>query len=404
MDNLARKGAIGMNYSSIPAVLKIDSTRRPHRKTNPGRKEFGQILKQELLTVEKKVLSGKSSAEELGKEGKTSLKSEALYTNDYTVKRGDTLWGIAAKMKNQLMLSASIPDLVEKIATTNNIVNPSLILTGQNLNLTEISSVKETVNVARRSGASFYGKALNPVSEKINASEDLTFPDNLRPPAEKGTLSSSSLPVAAKMLPARQSGSEKKGGLEWLRIKSKRFIALIKASSKRQRVDPMLSQAIARAESGLNHPLASEAILDPNAVNPDGKSFGIFQLIHDTGHRFHQLLGLKVPYNPFSANQNIQIGIGYLQYLDQIFSRESILTEGLNTTAVEDISERKKFQAAAFNAGEGSVARAQQRALLTGKDPSLFENVKPHLPTITQNYVDKVNLIISSLRSYTVRS
>ena len=64
-----------MNYSSIPAVLKIDSTRGPHRKTNSGTKDFGQILKQELLAVEKKVLSGKSSAEELGKKEKTSLKS-----------------------------------------------------------------------------------------------------------------------------------------------------------------------------------------------------------------------------------------------------------------------------------------------------------------------------------------
>ena len=54
---------------------------------------------------------------------------------------------------------------------------------------------------------------------------------------------------------------------------------------------------------------------------------------------------------------------------------------------------------AAYNAGEGRVAQAQAQAERDGKNPSIFENVRPYLPDSTQDYVDKVFASIGRFQS-----
>ena len=66
------------------------------------------------------------------------------------------------------------------------------------------------------------------------------------------------------------------------------------------------------------------------------------------------------------------------------------LARGLETVAVDDPQERRLFAIAAFNAGEGRVARAQARAAAAGRDPTSFGDVRPYLPHITQAYVHRV--------------
>jgi len=57
---------------------------------------------------------------------------------------------------------------------------------------------------------------------------------------------------------------------------------------------------------------------------------------------------------------------------------------------VRDGSERRLFAVAAYNAGEGRVARAQARAAAAGGDPTRFTDVRRFLPGTTQGYVDRV--------------
>ena len=66
------------------------------------------------------------------------------------------------------------------------------------------------------------------------------------------------------------------------------------------------------------------------------------------------------------------------------------LGRGLKTRPIAEASVRRRFAAAAFNAGEGRVAQAQRRAEARGGDPTSYSDVRPFLPGITRTYVDRV--------------
>jgi membrane-bound lytic murein transglycosylase MltF len=69
----------------------------------------------------------------------------------------------------------------------------------------------------------------------------------------------------------------------------------------------------------------------------------------------------------------------YLKIQDRTFSKKTILSKNLSTSPVKDSVERKKFAVAAFNAGEGRIAKAQQLAQEEGKNPALWNDVKEYL-------------------------
>jgi soluble lytic murein transglycosylase-like protein len=144
-------------------------------------------------------------------------------------------------------------------------------------------------------------------------------------------------------------------------------------------VEPALSVAVARAESGLN----------PKAVSHDGVSVGTFQVTHATRAEMHRKFARGVVARP-SGSDDVATGVGYLRYLNDVFSRGQALTHRLATTAVSDPAERSRFVAAAYNAGEGRVAGAQARAAAAGLDPTRFASIERMLPRSTQAYVDRV--------------
>jgi soluble lytic murein transglycosylase-like protein len=147
-------------------------------------------------------------------------------------------------------------------------------------------------------------------------------------------------------------------------------------------VDPALGLAVAHQESGLNH----------KAISMDGHgSKGVFQLLDKTGKDLMARQGLNPEmYDPFNPELNVNLGMGYLRYLHDIFSAPVSLTKSRKTYKAVDHESLEKFAVAAFNAGEGRVASAQSRALAAGKDPSTFTDVLPYLPKSTQSYVAKV--------------
>ncbi len=156
---------------------------------------------------------------------------------------------------------------------------------------------------------------------------------------------------------------------------------VIVEAGKKHGVDPSLSLSVALAESSLN----------PKAVSSDGlESKGLFQLLDSTGKHLLERSGEQGPYDPFNPQLNVDLGVGYLRYLHDLFSKDSELPNKLRTSAAANSSSLEKLAVAAFNAGEGRVASAQQRAQSAGLDPSVYENVEPYLPETTKEYVKKV--------------
>ncbi|PIQ82000.1 MAG: hypothetical protein COV76_05940 [Candidatus Omnitrophica bacterium CG11_big_fil_rev_8_21_14_0_20_64_10] len=80
----------------------------------------------------------------------------------------------------------------------------------------------------------------------------------------------------------------------------------------------------------------------------------------------------------------------YLKDLNTWFGTKTKLGEGLYTIPIKSVSERKKFVLGAFNAGQGSVAGAQRRAEMAGKNPQLWNDVSKYLSLEAQQYVEKV--------------
>ena len=101
--------------------------------------------------------------------------------------------------------------------------------------------------------------------------------------------------------------------------------------------------------------------------------------------------GLDEHYDPFDPAQNTYLGVGYLRRRNDIFSVETKLGGNMRPVPVSSAENLEKLSVAAFNAGEGNVARAQARARSFGKDPTEFSSVEPFLPASTRSYVQKVS-------------
>lgn len=156
---------------------------------------------------------------------------------------------------------------------------------------------------------------------------------------------------------------------------------LVQSAGARFGVDPVLGMAVVARESSFNS----------RAVSSDGHaSKGLFQLLDRTGRDLLNRLGLESEYKPFDPEQNVYLGVGYLKHLHDIFSTETELSNKTKTVVAANNSSLEKLAVAAFNAGEGRVASAQQRALQAGKDPSQYDHIEDYLPESTQQYVSRV--------------
>ena len=113
---------------------------------------------------------------------------------------------------------------------------------------------------------------------------------------------------------------------------------LVANIARRHEVEPSLVDSVIRVESNYN----------PNAVSSAG-AMGLMQLIPSTARRF----GVN---NTFHPEQNIEGGVRYLKYLMQLYKGD------------------ERLALAAYNAGEGAVAR--------------YKGIPPYPET--QNYVYQV--------------
>lgn len=156
---------------------------------------------------------------------------------------------------------------------------------------------------------------------------------------------------------------------------------LVESAGKKHGIDPALSLAVVSNESSFN------AV----AISRDGHfSKGLMQLLDDTGMRQLSRNGRSDEYAPFNPAQNIDLGVGYLRHLHDLFSQDSELPNQSRTKAAANSASLEKLAVAAYNAGEGRVAAAQLRAERAGNDPGVYEQIEPYLPDSTQEYVQRV--------------
>jgi soluble lytic murein transglycosylase-like protein len=172
----------------------------------------------------------------------------------------------------------------------------------------------------------------------------------------------------------------------------------IVATAQQFGVDPALSLGVARAESGISAATATEVVLNPRAVSPNGTSFGLFQITNATGKEQLQEVAPHQTYNPFNPSQNIRLGIHYLKELSATFSANTVLHQGLSTTAGANEHDVRRLAVAAYNAGPGRVARAQEMVRAQGGNPAHYGDIEPYLPRETQGYVRRVERYAAEFR------
>jgi hypothetical protein len=137
--------------------------------------------------------------------------------------------------------------------------------------------------------------------------------------------------------------------------------------------------------------VSAESSFKAGSVSTDGHATkGLFQLLDKTGKQLLKQHDPDGAYQPMNPSQNVALGMKYLSYLQNIFSKETALTKKLSTVPTQDPDSREKLALAAFNAGEGRVALAQRAARRAGKDPGAYEDIAQFLPQSTQDYVRRV--------------
>ena len=164
--------------------------------------------------------------------------------------------------------------------------------------------------------------------------------------------------------------------------------SIISLAGKLHGVDPFLGIAVAQSESSFS----------PTAVSNDGfDSKGLFQLLDTTAKDMMERLDFKENYKPFDPKVNSHLGIGYLRYLLGIFSDGAFVNQNLKAISAKSALDLEKLAVAAFNAGEGAVARAQNQARELGLDGGEFAAIERFLPKITRSYVQRVSNTKTSL-------
>lgn len=125
---------------------------------------------------------------------------------------------------------------------------------------------------------------------------------------------------------------------------------------------------------------------------------GDFQLERKTAKRMGLSVGEKND-DRFNVDNASAASAKYLKQQDKFFSERTKISENISTTAIGNSTERKKFVIAAFNAGEGRIAKAQKLTKEVGKNPTKWDDVKEYLKPAgatsskskeIQEYVDKV--------------
>jgi membrane-bound lytic murein transglycosylase MltF len=104
----------------------------------------------------------------------------------------------------------------------------------------------------------------------------------------------------------------------------------------------------------------------------------------------------------FDIDTSSVIAARYITSLNNIFSSKTPLTENLSSIPVSSPNQRKLFVIAAYNAGEGSIAKAQLAAQKDGKNPQKWDDVKQYLVKcgITEQKAEEITDYVEKITEY----
>lgn len=105
---------------------------------------------------------------------------------------------------------------------------------------------------------------------------------------------------------------------------------------------------------------------------------GHFRLEKATAERYGLIVS-KQNDQRFDIDYASSAAARYLKDINGIFAKRTILSKDTRSIPVKNMSEREKFILAAYNAGEGRIARAQYLAEQAGSNPQKWNDVKGFL-------------------------
>ena len=136
---------------------------------------------------------------------------------------------------------------------------------------------------------------------------------------------------------------------------------------------------------------------------------GDFQIIRDVAEKYSKTKITKKNDIRFDVDNASHIAALYLTDINLLFGKNSTLVKDpetgepvLFTFKIENINERKSFVISAYNAGQGTIAKAQMAAKADGKDPTKWEVVKEYLKEagVTDAKVKEIIEYIESVIAY----
>lgn len=128
---------------------------------------------------------------------------------------------------------------------------------------------------------------------------------------------------------------------------------------------------------------------------------GHFKLEKATAERYGLIIS-KQNDQRFDIDYASSAAARYLKDLNGMFTKRTILLKDVSTIPIKNISERKKFILAAYNGGEGRIARAQYLAEQAGKNPQAWDDVKGFLAKAgaTENKTKEICGYIDNVSAY----
>lgn len=128
---------------------------------------------------------------------------------------------------------------------------------------------------------------------------------------------------------------------------------------------------------------------------------GHFRLEKATAERYGLIVS-KQNDQRFDIDYASSAAARYLKDINGIFIKRTILSKDTRTIPVKNISEREKFILAAYNGGEGRIARAQYLAEQAGKNPQVWDDVKGFLEKAgaTQDKAKEIHDYVDNVVTY----
>jgi membrane-bound lytic murein transglycosylase MltF len=123
---------------------------------------------------------------------------------------------------------------------------------------------------------------------------------------------------------------------------------------------------------------------------------GHFHLQRETAERYHLIVSKKNDQR-FDIDYASIAAARYLDDLDRSFSKETVLSANIKTMFIKDILERKKFILAAYNGGEGTIAKAQSFAQKAKENPRSWDDVQKFLKQAKADDPDQVRKYVKDV-------